>query len=277
MSLKQRATTGVVFGAVMIGGMLYSPLSCASLLLLVAVLALWEFYGLLLEQGDRKRQVLHTLAGGIIPVLVYLKYLLNIDITLFLILLPVAWFSLFLMELFDTDKRPFDKLGFAFGGTVYVGLPFSLGIWMSSTQSNFGEAGHLFLLASIFMVWASDVFAYLLGSKIGKHKMFPRISPKKTWEGTLSGVVGALITGLICSSAFPALEQPLYFWLIVATICTTFGILGDLVESMLKRSLGIKDSGTILPGHGGILDRFDAYLFVLPFIYTFVQLYFYMK
>ena len=120
------------------------------------------------------------------------------------------------------------------------------------------------------MVWASDVFAYLLGSKIGKNKMFPRISPNKTWEGTLSGVLGAILVGYGCSLFFSTIELIFVHWIILASICTVFGILGDLVESMLKRSLGIKDSGNILPGHGGMLDRFDAFVLVIPFVFSYL-------
>ena len=113
------------------------------------------------------------------------------------------------------------------------------------------------------MTWANDVGAYFVGSKFGKTKLFPRISPKKTWEGSFGGVMMTFLTGWLLSLYI--IELNLKDWLILALIVSIFGSIGDLVESMLKRSVGVKDSGTILPGHGGFLDRFDAFIFLLPF------------
>ena len=115
----------------------------------------------------------------------------------------------------------------------------------------------------LLLTWANDTGAYLIGSQIGRTKLFPRISPKKTWEGSLGGVLVAFMTAYLLSLFFKDLV--LKDWLILAFLVSIFGSIGDLVESMLKRSLKIKDSGNLLPGHGGMLDRFDAFLFLLPF------------
>ena len=126
------------------------------------------------------------------------------------------------------------------------------------------------------MVWASDVAAYFGGRAFGKRKLFPRISPKKTWEGAISGLFGAMAAGLLIYLIYHNLNifnlLDLKDWLILGAITAVFGITGDLVESMLKRSVNIKDSGNLLPGHGGFLDRFDAFIFVIPFAYLYIAI-----
>ncbi|MCH2046787.1 MAG: phosphatidate cytidylyltransferase, partial [Saprospiraceae bacterium] len=239
----------------------------ASLYFLVGIFCLWEFSGLVLKQDSKPiyntiRRVFAVLLG-IAPALLIIN---RMTATLPLIVDYSFWlfpllFASFLFELFAASSKPFENIAFNMLGIVYIGIPTTLLVSMPLTD----ESGMLVILALILMVWASDVFAYLLGSKIGKHKMFPRISPKKTWEGTFSGVIGAMVTGVLCFYVFAEVRFSLTLWLVLGATCTIFGILGDLVESMLKRSLGIKDSGTILPGHGGFLDRFDAFIFAVPF------------
>ncbi len=281
MSLKTRTATGLTFGAVMISGCLYSQVSCAILFLLITALCLWELSGHVLTQDGTKmvngfRRTHFVGVGFYLPLLTALLLLFEQSwAASFVYFFPAILFILFLCELFGKSAKPFDNLAFIFLGLIYIGLPFSLLLWIcSSPIEQFGGAGNQFILATLFMVWASDVFAYLIGSQIGRNKMFPRISPNKTWEGTLGGVAGAILTGYLCSLVFTNLSFPLSFWIGLACICTVFGILGDLVESMLKRSLGIKDSGNLLPGHGGFLDRFDAFIFVIPFVYTYLVVYF---
>ena len=119
------------------------------------------------------------------------------------------------------------------------------------------------LVMCIIMVWVNDSFAYMGGSLVGRHKMWPRHSPGKTWEGTAIGVAAAVAAGLFVGPLFET-RLVWYDWLILGLVCSIIGTLGDLVESMLKRSVGLKDSGNIMPGHGGFLDRFDSLLFILP-------------
>jgi phosphatidate cytidylyltransferase len=122
----------------------------------------------------------------------------------------------------------------------------------------------------LLLVWASDSFAYLIGSRIGKTKLFPRISPGKTWEGTLGGILGAVTAAFVLHYLFPT-ELTLNTWLGLSLIAVVFGTLGDLIESMLKRSLNVKDSGNLMPGHGGMLDRFDAFMFFVPWAVLFLS------
>ena len=122
----------------------------------------------------------------------------------------------------------------------------------------------------LFLTWANDSFAYIIGSKIGKTPFFLRISPKKTWEGTIGGAVMCLLTSAIIAQFFTQLS--LTNWVIIGAIIAVFGTIGDLVESLLKRSVGVKDSGSFMPGHGGFLDRFDAFIFCIPFVYFYLSL-----
>lgn len=269
MSLKTRTLTGVVFGAVMILGTVLNAYACAVLFLLVGIACLWEYSGLVFATDSPPaftflRKVLATKIG-ILPTLLLICSTWNIfPITapILLIALPLI-FGLFLFELFAQSARPFENIGLTLLGLIYVGVPIFLVDYLCLKQPDFG---HLLVMAMLAIVWASDSFAYLIGSKIGKTPFFPRISPKKTWEGTLSGVGGALLIGVACAYIFPTIGYTLPQWLGIAFVATVFGTLGDLVESMLKRALGIKDSGTILPGHGGFLDRFDAFIFLVPFV-----------
>jgi phosphatidate cytidylyltransferase len=281
MSLKQRTITGLIMGFVMITACLFDPITCSLLFLLINVLCLWELgTHVLSHDGTATTNLIRhgalVLIGSFFPVLAIMVWIFDQSQWSWLVyLFPMLAALLFLFELFGKSLKPFNNLGFMSLGITYISIPMTLAIWIcSSPIAAFGGVGNYFMMAVFFMVWASDVFAYLIGSKIGKNKMFPRISPNKTWEGTLSGVAGAILTGYLCSLLFQGLSLPLSFWIGAACICTVFGILGDLVESMFKRSLGIKDSGNLLPGHGGFLDRFDAFIFVVPFIYTYIVLYF---
>ena len=200
MSLKVRAATGVVFGAVMIGGCLWSPLSCALLFVVVNVFCLWELSGHLLAQDGTPtvnaiRRGSALVLGSFLPVLAVVVWLLGqANYQGLLFLWPALIGGLFLFELFAKSLKPFQNVGIILLGVAYLGIPTTILVWWcSNPTAALGNGGNYFILAMLFMVWASDVFAYLLGSKIGKNKMFPRISPKKTWEGTLSGVLGAIL------------------------------------------------------------------------------------
>lgn len=267
MSLATRATTGLIFGTIMIGATLASGISAAILFFLVGLCCLWELHGHVLAKDGSValgffRKLYATLLG-LLPALLVLNVLYG---SAFQVsdsgywLFPIVFLP-FLVELFAGSERPFENIGYQLLGAVYIGIPTAL--WLAFALKD--DTGHYLLLAMMLLVWMNDVFAYLTGSRIGKTKLIPRVSPGKTWEGTAGGVLGALLSGIACFYIFDMLGYALWQWLVFAAICSVFAILGDLVESILKRSLGIKDSGTILPGHGGFLDRFDALLFVTPF------------
>jgi phosphatidate cytidylyltransferase len=161
--------------------------------------------------------------------------------------------------LWPDNGQPFVNIGATITGLLYVSLPMALLSVIAYGSGHF-EPGRIFCL--IFFVWAADTGAYFAGKNFGKHKLAPSISPGKTWEGWAGGAALTLVVGWAAGQFLP--DIPLSHRLVAAGVVAVFGPLGDLAESMLKRSAGVKDSGTFLPGHGGLLDRFDAFLLVLP-------------
>ena len=161
--------------------------------------------------------------------------------------------------LWPDNNHPFINIGVTITGLLYVSLPMALLSLIAFGSGHF-EPGRVFCL--IFFVWAADTGAYFAGKNFGKHKLAPSISPGKTWEGWAGGAALTLAVGWAAGYFLP--DIPLSHRLVAAGVVAVFGPLGDLAESMLKRSAGVKDSGTFLPGHGGLLDRFDAFLLVLP-------------
>ena len=179
---------------------------------------------------------------------------------LILLLLPIV---LIVREIivWPKYKQPFSNVGSTLLGLIYVSIPMSL-LGFIAVDLKYGVYDYRRVVALLFLIWASDIGAYIAGKSFGKHKMAPSISPGKTWEGWAGGFLLTLVIGWAMGYFLP--DVPLTHRLVAAGVVAVFAPLGDLAESMLKRSVGVKDSGTFLPGHGGLLDRFDAFLLVLP-------------
>lgn len=291
--MRQRAISAAIFVIAMLGGVFGGAKAFYVLFALITGSCLWEFHGLLF-QGDRHKRFRRG-AGtllGVLPFLVYGSKLFGLfvplaggaqfdpylfvadlsdnvsPILMSLILLLLLAFVLFAVELFLVSDTPIDNLGRYLLGIVYIGVPFSLLITISYWHDNYAP---MRVLGLLLLTWANDTMAYVIGSKIGRTPFFPRISPKKTWEGTLGGMVATVLLALILSQW--VLDFSISEWLLLAGIVSVFGVMGDLVESMFKRSLQVKDSGNFLPGHGGFLDRFDSFIFVLPFAWLALMLF----
>lgn len=185
-----------------------------------------------------------------------------------LIALFPIFFLWFLTELWRKKEHPLLNIGVSFFGFIYLCIPFLLAIDIHIQDT------HVFpkLVGMFVLIWTNDTFAFLSGKFFGKHKLFERISPKKTWEGTIGGILLTLLMAFALTALFDKENQ--LFWMVSAVLISTTAIFGDLFESLFKRSLNIKDTGNIIPGHGGILDRFDAFLFTVPFFYFWCQIYF---
>ncbi|MBI2258127.1 MAG: phosphatidate cytidylyltransferase [Flavobacteriia bacterium] len=196
-----------------------------------------------------------------------LSFIEIIDFVYVFLLLPLYLFTFF-FALWNKSEAPIYSISIYFIALFYLTIPFSLLVYLT-IETNWDN--HL-LTGMFFMIWANDTFAYLGGLAFGKNKLFEKISPKKTWEGALSGFLFVLIFAGIWGF-FIDKENSLAFWLIAALIVSPTAILGDLFESLIKRSFHVKDSGNILPGHGGVLDRFDASLLVIPFFFTWYLIY----
>jgi phosphatidate cytidylyltransferase len=248
--------------------MLLHPLAFFGVLFLCTFIALNEFFLLSGFDDKRKTNAAYYSLGMITYVLIGLIGLGYIEIG-FAFLLLLIFPTVVISELFRKHNPSWKRIGSYMSGIFYIAVPFGL------LNALFLLPGHAQYTVSILfgmfvIIWASDVFAYLSGSMFGKTKLFERISPKKTWEGSIGGLIFALVAAYILSLFFK--ELTLAEWLVMAVIIVVTGTLGDLTESMLKREAGVKDSGNILPGHGGILDRFDATLFATPFTLVYINL-----
>ena len=271
-NLTTRSLTGIVFVLVIVGSVIAGPWFFALLFLFVSMLTQMEFYKIIRKGKDKAQTYLGAGAGiflyGTIAASALGAGHAGFNLIL-LNLIPIA--IIFVFALFSESANPFGDIGITLTGVLYIALPFGLLNYFYTPLVFLHGSDYGILLGFFLILWLNDTFAYLVGSAIGKHHLFARISPKKTWEGSIGGAVFALFTAWLLSHYF--LVFSLWQWLIFAGIIVVFGTLGDLVESMLKRSLGIKDSGNILPGHGGMLDRFDAVLLAAPVGFVFIAVY----
>ncbi|MBQ8046830.1 MAG: phosphatidate cytidylyltransferase [Prevotella sp.] len=271
-----RAVSGVIFVAIMVLGMAVNGVAMTFLFTLVTTMTVWEFTGLMNEHhGCGVNRFITTAAGGylylafagfcsgITPPVVFVPYLLTLV-------------YLFISELYLQQPRPIDNWAYAMLSQLYIALPLSminvLGFTYDTVEGLTRFTGMLPLCVFVFL-WMNDTGAYCVGSLLGRHKLFARISPGKTWEGSIGGgVLVLLVAALVSRLSFVDYPLSLVQWLGLGLVVVVFGTWGDLVESLLKRTLGIKDSGKILPGHGGMLDRFDSSLMALPaavvYLYT---------
>lgn len=266
-TLLKRALTGAVFVAVMIGGLYISPYTLFTLFFIINVLSLIEFQTLVntFEVNNRvDNPVFEKVAIVVIGSAVYLltaNWGLHFFDTRYTVLILPLLFLLFLKELYGQAPVPFLRLSFYLTGIVYLSLPLGLANLLGNWNNTFSPN---IVLAVLLMNWINDSLAYLSGRFLGRTPLFKRISPKKTWEGSLGGAVFTLLASYFIAQYVGVFS--LGIWLAAAVLVIFFGTWGDLVESMLKRNVGVKDSGNLLPGHGGILDRFDAFYFLTPFV-----------
>ena len=263
-----RVRTAIVFGAVMLGCIYYNVYSYLVLMAFIMLASIYEFQNVLKPtQTKNKVSFLYKPLSYLIALLFFgATYSLAaktgfIDAKLLLIF-PALLFLFFVIELFAHSKAPFLNVAINILGVVYLCLPFSLLHFVSIREDGYQCK---IVFAILFLIWTNDSFAYFAGVTMGKHKMLPRISPGKTWEGIAGGIVGAMVAAIIMHYTFELHFLRLADWIWLSIIISMASTLGDLAESMLKRSLHIKDSGKLLPGHGGVLDRFDAFYFAVPF------------
>ena len=276
-NLVVRSITGVLFVAIVVVCFL-RPLAMIVLFALVTGMTIWEFTGLVNNvKGISVNRFINTVAGvyfffavagfcsGMTPNAVFIPYLVTIV-------------YLFISELYTKAENPLNNWAYSMFSQMYIALPFSTINVLAFQSTATGEIAYYYLIPlSVFIfLWTNDTGAYCSGSLLGKHKLFERISPKKSWEGSIGGAVfvtiAAVIIGYLENGEGSQGTLSIAQWIGMGLVVVFFGTWGDLVESLFKRTLGIKDSGTILPGHGGMLDRFDSSLMALPavviYLYT---------
>ena len=286
-TLITRSASGIVFVALMLGGILWNQYSFALLMSLILAGAINEYYNITAakrEPGKARTRIKWLVL--ILSLLVYWRSFLlssppvtsttevNSVLCAFVLqvfrlrdanlpmnaLIPIFAFVLFAYELFTESENSFNNIGWNLIAIFWILVPILL------TNNLYFEKGGAFLVAVFVLIWVYDSASYVSGSLFGKHPLFKRISPKKTIEGSVGGVLLTLIFAYFINQCPRLTMLSKLEWMVLAFVIIVSATFGDLVESMLKRNLGIKDSGSIMPGHGGFLDRFDAYLFTVPFI-----------
>lgn len=260
-----RTISGILYIAIILFAMFSSKEWFVGLFFILGIITLNEYL-----------KLNHLKAYWIYPIFALLLYFINYTtydsafIYAYLAVILVVNLLLF-RRLFNQKhivpsptKKTVNALFYIIGGFVSLTL---------IPQSIMGGGFNPYLIVSVFiLMWANDTFAYLVGKRFGKNKLFERISPKKTIEGFIGGLFGALITGIVIFSLINEHLPSLGAWIGIAFIVSTFGTIGDLIQSQFKRQAGVKDSGIIMPGHGGMYDRLDSIIFASPFIYTFLLL-----
>lgn len=267
-NLIQRTVFGALFVGTIASSILVSPWLFLGVFLLVSSLAIGEFHKVINHSGHIEVMVGPAIVANCILFLVFFSKHLSELIPFNLIPLYGLFIILVLIsELFRHRHRPLHNWAYFFLGQVMISLPFAL---LSNILFFKGSWNPYLLLAIFVIIWVNDSFAYLIGSAFGKHRLFERISPKKSWEGFIGGAVASLIVSYAFS--FFSTDLVWWQWLIFSVLVVVFGTFGDLMESLMKRSVGVKDSGRFIPGHGGLLDRFDSMLLAVPVIYLYLQL-----
>ncbi len=262
-----RVLSSIVFATTLIGSIVYSPYTFFGFFLLVTILGINEFYRIVGSKQIQAQKIIGILSGIIVYASNFLWLNGWVDIRYYLLLI-VLFVFIAIIELYRKKEHPFTNMAYTIAGVIYIAIPFSLLSFfvLDTPDSSFSPQ---ILLGFIFLIWINDSGAYVFGSLLGKHKLFKRISPNKTWEGAIGGMTSALTLAYFMPLFFDSLMR--MDWIIISIIVVIIGSYGDLVESMLKRSLGIKDSGNILPGHGGILDRFDSIILAAPLVFVYLQ------
>jgi phosphatidate cytidylyltransferase len=263
-----RTISGAALVALIVASILYSPWTCAALGALIVVLGTFEMGRLQNVESLPHFLAVLLLSLGAFDVAALVA--LNTISSRWLLVEPLFLMMPFLLALFSSSFDFKRIAGYAFGSMAFLSLPTALMLFMYQ-QRLFGDmAGPQLLLLVFGLLWTNDTFAYLSGRLLGKHKLFVRVSPGKTVEGSLGGLLFT-IGGVILFSHFVT-WLPLKTAIALGVIAVFFGTLGDLCESMLKRQARMKDSGNLIPGHGGILDRFDSVLFTIPFVFVYLLL-----
>ncbi|HQN98014.1 MAG TPA: CDP-archaeol synthase [Bacteroidales bacterium] len=269
--LLLRSATGVVYIALVVLSIFLGPKWFAVLFFVFSVLSLMEYLRLALSPKEKLLHWLAIILGiglyWLFTLLAFNPHSLKHSLIIWLFLMIPVLFS---FSLFIKSIRVLSSMALTFLGIFYIIIPFALLNFIGSSTFSVINRPRMLLLSFFIFVWINDTFAYLIGVNFGHHRLFERISPAKSWEGALGGILFTIMMGFLFSYLYK--ELTILQWIGMAFITSIFGIFGDLSESLIKRNFGIKDSGEALPGHGGFLDRFDSILFASPAIFCYLVL-----
>jgi phosphatidate cytidylyltransferase len=277
-NLVRRTLTGAWIVIFTLGGFWLHPISFFLTGLVILVGTQYEYYLMIGNTGVNPQMIPGIITGAAAYILSTLVAAGFLQMKFFLILIPMI-IVIMVSELYRKQEKPFDSLAHTLYSVIYTALPLSLfpfsAFSHSGLKSILPHEGISFspgiIVGFFILLWVNDSFAYLAGTSFGRHRLMERISPKKSWEGFFGGLIVSAIAAWILSGWLGVINK--YEWIIVSIIISISGTYGDLIESMLKRSIGVKDSGTIMPGHGGFLDRFDSTVISFPLVYLFISLF----
>ncbi len=261
-----------------LGGFWLHPISFFITGLVIVIGTQYEYYLLIRNTGIKPQMVAGMITGAVAYIISTLIAAELIPLKMFLVLIPLM-IVIIVFELYRKQEKPFDSLAHTFFSVLYTALPFSmfpfsafshqgLGTLLPNRATAFSPG---IVVGFFLLLWAFDAGAYLIGISFGRHRLMERISPKKSWEGFIGGAIIAALVALLLSDWLGVVNR--YNWIIISLIISIAGTYGDLAESMFKRSIGVKDSGTIMPGHGGFLDRFDSAVLSFPLVFLFISLF----
>lgn len=273
----RRTLTGAWIVIFIMGGFWLHPLSFFLTALILLIGTQYEYYLMIRNTGVKPQMVTGIITGTTAYTLSTLIAWGVLPKKYFLVLIPMI-LLIMIIELYRKQEKPFDSLSHTFFSVIYSAVPFSMFPFAAFSRTGLNSIithpGIIFspgiIIGFFILIWSNDTGAYLTGMLFGRHKLMERISPKKTWEGFIGGILIASVAAWFLSDWLGVVDK--IHWIIIAIIISVAGTYGDLVESMLKRSTGVKDSGTIMPGHGGFLDRFDSALISFPVVYLFISL-----
>lgn len=264
-NFSQRLLTGTVYVLLIFLSLIFNSIAFGLLTVVFTFIAIGEFLRMSmpdLKNGRFVNQLVHSL---IVLATVFISYF-QFSTRYILVIGLVASIFFFIKALFQKNNNPVQSLSMNILAFAYITIPLILINFTSDMSANYDIP---FVLIMFVIIWANDTFAYLFGIAFGKHKIFERISPKKSWEGFIGGLLMVVVATIIINYLYPKFGH--LNWVLFGLIASVASVLGDFIESMFKRNFGVKDSGSILPGHGGILDRIDSMLLAAPAIYIFLN------
>jgi len=262
-NMLTRAISGAVFVSLLVFSILYNAYTFLGLFYLFMLIAIFEF-SKMLQSKNIWTYVIATLLFGVNCIEIKESNTIVLQSAVTLIVL-----FLFIKNLFDQKANAVKELGATLLIIIYSSVPFLFISKIPFTNST-NTYESISILGIFVLIWSNDTFAYLVGKSIGKHKLLERISPKKTIEGFLGGMISTMVIAYCISLNFEVFS--ILQWLVIGSLVSIFGVLGDLIASMFKRQTGVKDTGNIIPGHGGIIDRLDSIIFAAPFIYLYLKI-----